>query len=463
MSTKNSRLVDLKISDIIIGERIRQYFDEEYIAHLAKNIDEDGLDDPVSVVYENGKYTLMDGECRIRAFELLGRDTIPALVKDKEIVINPGKVEINRNNMKKPFSPIEKYHTYQKLYEEHKEAIKARKGRPKKSQVIDSVENKNSGIFHSFSPEPGEKTQDYLSREAGYNSVDECRAVIRVMTSGCIDEVTDAMNREVISTHRAAVIASAPKNKQLTLLAEARRDPDTLTTQLNKDAKSRRTANRKKKAKIPKKRLKHMQYNVIRVAPDWNAELLSDILETPVNDYAADDIALVAVECNAKTIPDAIGCLAQWDFEYVTTVTVYNPKRRAEYLELTVSETAHIVFGIRRGSSDVGEVVRFRSLVKTSPVHTSTAAVLGDVLVPIIEGMFPDAKTDRRIDMSSTGPRKNWIVWKVAYADDETAAETIRLQEVDGKGAPAGGDIVDEADAGDEEEIFEPKRELRIF
>lgn len=60
----------------------RTRFDQEYIKGLAKSIKKHGLNNPI-LVEDNGggKYTLVDGECRLRAHKLAGLKMIEAIVR----------------------------------------------------------------------------------------------------------------------------------------------------------------------------------------------------------------------------------------------------------------------------------------------------------------------------------------------------------------------------------------------
>ncbi len=62
----------------------RHHFNDASLAALAKNIASHGLVHPITVIdLEDGRFQLISGERRFRAFGLLGRTTIPAVVKNK--------------------------------------------------------------------------------------------------------------------------------------------------------------------------------------------------------------------------------------------------------------------------------------------------------------------------------------------------------------------------------------------
>ncbi len=63
----------------------RLEFDEDAIKYLADSILENGLIQPITVrPYVSGKYEIIAGERRFRAFKSLGRKAIPAIVADKD-------------------------------------------------------------------------------------------------------------------------------------------------------------------------------------------------------------------------------------------------------------------------------------------------------------------------------------------------------------------------------------------
>lgn len=57
-------------------------FDDEYIENLAANIEDIGLNQPIVVrIIENDYYELIAGENRLRAYKLLKRETVPAIIR----------------------------------------------------------------------------------------------------------------------------------------------------------------------------------------------------------------------------------------------------------------------------------------------------------------------------------------------------------------------------------------------
>ena len=491
MSTAAAKYIDAKVADIIVINRIRE--GDPDVEKLADSIKVGGQLQPIIINCNN---RLIGGGRRLAAHKLLNLETIEAKVVDVDDD-TAEMLEIMENNERKEFSFREKLKITHKLQQRAGE----RRGRPKKksksSQGTDNETDKNIGNFRLLE----NLSSDKIAEIAGWGSYKTMGFALTVEKTA-IPEVIEAIGnsstttngdsietRGGLSVYGAYRISQLPKKKQLQALNEAVTYLDNEGDELSKSNNARRAAKRKDKNKVPKKRLQHQQYNVIRVAPDWDAETESDILATPVNDYASDRICVVAVECPGHYLPNAMDCLAQWNIEYITTITVWNPNASGDWFQLTTNHTVHIVLGIRRGVCDLDEIVRFSNLVKTAPVHAVKSTVLSESLIPIIEGMFPDLKHDRRIDMSATEPRKNWIVWKIAYADEETAMATMAkvdaeiMDQIESSDDDAGmGDLSDsdgvpveqqeadlpvsspDLDSGDEE-VFEPARKskLKIF
>jgi len=77
---------ELDLSEIDVDPaQPRREFDPEKLAELAASIKEHGLINPIMVrVLPGGSYRLIAGERRLRAFKLLGRESIPAVIDQEE-------------------------------------------------------------------------------------------------------------------------------------------------------------------------------------------------------------------------------------------------------------------------------------------------------------------------------------------------------------------------------------------
>lgn len=98
----------------------RTRFDPEYIKGLAHSIKEHGLQSPI-LVEDNGDgtYTLVDGECRLRAHKLAGLKTIEATVRPqtnhsgKQRLVDAMIANVARDNM----SPVDEGQGYRTMRE----------------------------------------------------------------------------------------------------------------------------------------------------------------------------------------------------------------------------------------------------------------------------------------------------------------------------------------------------------
>jgi ParB family chromosome partitioning protein len=97
----------------------RTTFNEEAITELAESIQENDLLQPILVEdNQNGTFTLVGGERRLRAFQSLGRETIPAQVRQKsnhggrELLLHAVIENVQREEM----SPLDEAAAYQRLH-----------------------------------------------------------------------------------------------------------------------------------------------------------------------------------------------------------------------------------------------------------------------------------------------------------------------------------------------------------
>lgn len=99
----------------------RRGFDEQSIQELADSIRENDLLQPI-VVEDNldGTFTLVGGERRLRAFQLLGRASIPANVRERsnhggrELLLHAVIENVQREDM----SPLDEAEAYQRMHDE---------------------------------------------------------------------------------------------------------------------------------------------------------------------------------------------------------------------------------------------------------------------------------------------------------------------------------------------------------
>jgi ParB/RepB/Spo0J family partition protein len=101
----------IPIKWIEINEQVRNDFDEESIEKLAKDIQENDLLHPITVMQIEGRdkrFKLLLGEQRLRAFKMLGIEKIPSIVKKG--ITEEGKIsflQLSENIKRKNLNPIE--------------------------------------------------------------------------------------------------------------------------------------------------------------------------------------------------------------------------------------------------------------------------------------------------------------------------------------------------------------------
>jgi len=114
------------VNEIEIGKIIpnsfqpRRVFEQDKLDELAESIREHGVVQPIVVRrLKSGKYELVAGERRLRASQQLGRDKIPAIVKeltDQQMM----EIALVENIQRQNLNPVEEAHAYKRLLEEFK-------------------------------------------------------------------------------------------------------------------------------------------------------------------------------------------------------------------------------------------------------------------------------------------------------------------------------------------------------
>lgn len=115
-----NELMDLSMAMVVPTEaQPRQSFKEDTIKELAESIEKNGLLQPIVVrPMANGKYQIIAGERRYRAFKKLGRKVIPAIVrdyKDEEV----DKLQLVENVQREDLNPYDEAIAYLKLKEKY--------------------------------------------------------------------------------------------------------------------------------------------------------------------------------------------------------------------------------------------------------------------------------------------------------------------------------------------------------
>lgn len=115
-----NELMDIDMAMVVPTEaQPRQSFKEDTIKELAESIEKNGLLQPIVVrPMEKGKYQIIAGERRYRAFKKLGRKVIPAIVRDYEDE-EVDKLQLVENVQREDLNPYDEAIAYLKLKEKY--------------------------------------------------------------------------------------------------------------------------------------------------------------------------------------------------------------------------------------------------------------------------------------------------------------------------------------------------------
>lgn len=115
LTTDNDKIVEIPLEEIKKNPyQPRTYFNEEKLNELKESIEKNGLLQPIIVKKAVKGYYIIAGERRYRAFELLGKKEIPAIIKemtDEEMMI----FAVLENLQREDLSALEESESYKSL------------------------------------------------------------------------------------------------------------------------------------------------------------------------------------------------------------------------------------------------------------------------------------------------------------------------------------------------------------
>ncbi len=105
---KGARLAEVKLSDIDVKDQVRTKFNDDSIKELAKNIQVNGLIQPL-VVHRNGsKYTLICGERRFRAMTSIKQEIAPCFILENKTEQELMAIQFSENSSREELHYIDK-------------------------------------------------------------------------------------------------------------------------------------------------------------------------------------------------------------------------------------------------------------------------------------------------------------------------------------------------------------------
>lgn len=118
VSTTLPRIVELRLEHVRLNpNQPRKTISEGGLQELASSIEEHGLIQPITVqrLSEEEAYMVVAGERRFRAFQLLGRETIPAIITTGKV----DEIAIIENLQREDLRPLEQAEAFADLMKRH--------------------------------------------------------------------------------------------------------------------------------------------------------------------------------------------------------------------------------------------------------------------------------------------------------------------------------------------------------
>lgn len=404
-----SQINDVQIATIKVGDRCRK--DMGDLQALADSIKELELLQPIGI---NPSYQLIWGERRLRAFELLGRDKIPARIVPMEQIILG---EFAENAIRKDFTVSERV-------EIGKAVEDLLNGRVGSNQYQEKSSNE---LVQNFAQaQEGDKTRDIASKQAGFNNhttFEQAKSVVETGSSSLID----AMDNKDTSISAAAKIATLPPEEQDDIVArgpaEIKAAARAIRQQETKQRREQRIEKLKQQAAGNAELDTTCQYPVIYADPPWSYEFsgsdnrdldnqyptmsLDAILAMPVDQLATPDCVLF-LWTTAPKLTEGLEVLARWGFTYKTCAVWDKKKIGMGYWFRQQSEL--LLVGTRGSIPPPEPPNRPSSLIRSSREKHSQKP---EQVYRIIESMYPQLP---RIELFARNRREGWSAFGNEHA-----------------------------------------------
>jgi len=195
----SDNIIDVATNLIKTEGRFRKDFGD--IPALAESIKELGLLQPIGI---DSGYRLVFGERRLKAFQHLGRDTIPARFVNLDSLL---KGEYAENEFRKDFTVSERVEIGKALERE----VRADAERRMKAGVANPVENFPQGCT-------GEKSRDVVAKAAGFGNGKTYEQAKKVIAEAP-PEVVAAMDAGEVSVSLAAKVVDLPEEEKQVIAA----------------------------------------------------------------------------------------------------------------------------------------------------------------------------------------------------------------------------------------------------
>lgn len=208
--------IDVSLIDVN-PDQPRKVFNEEEIQGLAESIKENGLINPITLREKDGKYQIISGERRFRAFKFLNRDRVPALVLENIADSKMLELTLVENIQRADLNAIEVARSYKKLIYDlniKQEELANRVGKSRSTisnsmRILDLSENIQNLVLESKISEGHARTILSLDNEnereefakeiveKGY-SVRECERIVKERKNNISNDHNTSNNEENI-------------------------------------------------------------------------------------------------------------------------------------------------------------------------------------------------------------------------------------------------------------------------
>ena len=128
MEIKEIKISEIKVSEANTRKDLTAGLEESGIEELAQSIQEKGLLNPIMVMEQaDGKFGIIAGQRRFLAFQKLGRETIPAIVRDSMDSTDATIISLVENVHRADMNPIDKARAYQTIFDKYHDIGKGSK------------------------------------------------------------------------------------------------------------------------------------------------------------------------------------------------------------------------------------------------------------------------------------------------------------------------------------------------
>ena len=122
-SSPTTQVIEVDIATVKRNpHQTRKHFEASKIISLARNIDKNGLINPITILRdEKDQFMLIAGERRLRAYQELGLTKIPAIIRDYKAMTDTDKflLSASENLQRENLNPIELTKTFKILIDTH--------------------------------------------------------------------------------------------------------------------------------------------------------------------------------------------------------------------------------------------------------------------------------------------------------------------------------------------------------